>query len=76
MIARQVPKTVLKLRRLERAVSCGDFETLALEADARVARAHCLPRRKLDGDPERERAGHVSVIMLPRAKTSRKTCQG
>src|SRR5262249_39493368 len=38
VIAQQIPKTVLKLRRLERAVSCADFETLTLEADARVAR--------------------------------------
>src|SRR5439155_23487639 len=52
LIAQQLPRTVLKLRRLERAVSCSDFEILALEADARVARARCLPRRKLDGDPE------------------------
>ena len=36
VIAQQIPKTVLKLRRLERAVSCADFETLTLEADARV----------------------------------------
>src|SRR5215475_2973554 len=32
LIAQQLPKTVLKLRRLERAVSASDFETLALEA--------------------------------------------
>src|SRR6266536_1598377 len=33
LIATQLPKTMLKLRRLERAVSCNDFETMALEAD-------------------------------------------
>ena len=68
LIAQQLPKTVLKLRRLERAVSCSDFETLALEADPRVERAHCLPRRDMDVDPEQEKPGHVSVIILPRAE--------
>lgn len=67
LIARQLPETALKLRRVDRAVSCADFEALALEADARVARAQCLPRRNMDLDPEREKAGHVSVIILPRA---------
>jgi hypothetical protein len=71
LIAQQLPKTVLKLRRLERAVSCSDFETLALEANPRVARARCLPRRDIrdiDVDPEQEQPGHVSVIILPRAE--------
>lgn len=65
LIAQQLPETALKLRRLDRAVSCGDFETLTLEADKRVARARCLPRRNMDLDPEREKAGHVSVVILP-----------
>jgi hypothetical protein len=55
LIAQQLPQTALKLRRLDRAVSRGDFEALALEADERVARARCLPRRNMDLDPERER---------------------
>ena len=66
LIAQQLPQTALKLRRLDRAVSRGDFVTLALEADERVARARCLPRRNMDLDPEREKAGHVSVVILPR----------
>lgn len=66
-VAGEVPKTILQLRKLERAVSCADFEALALEADARVARAKCLPRRNMDLDPEREKAGHVSVIIVPRS---------
>jgi hypothetical protein len=72
LTAQQLPKTVLKLRRLERAVSCSDFESLALEADTqlkRVQRVRCLPRCNMDADPERERAGHVSVIILPRSET-------
>ena len=66
LIAQQLPKTVLKLRRLERAVSCSDFGSLAREADTWVQRVHCIPRCNMDVDPERERAGHVSVIILPR----------
>src|SRR5438093_869755 len=72
LIAQQLPKTVLKLRRLERAVSASDFETLALEADTqlkRVQRARCPPRRNMDVDPEQEKPGHVSVIILPRSET-------
>lgn len=67
LIAQQLPKTVLKLRRLERTVSCGDFETLALEADTRVARARCLPRRNLERELDQETPGHVTVIILPRS---------
>jgi hypothetical protein len=70
-LAQLIAQTVLKLRRLERAVSCSDFESLALEADTqlkRVQRVRCLPRRNMDADPERERAGHVSVIILPQSE--------
>jgi predicted phage baseplate assembly protein len=65
--AQEVPKTILQLRKLERAVSCADFEALALEPDARAARARCLPRHNMVLDPERERAGHVSVVILPKS---------
>ena len=64
-IVQAVPETILRLRKLERAVSRDDFELLALEADVRVARARCLPRLNIDVDMERERAGHVSLIILP-----------
>ena len=69
LVAQQLPRTVLKLRRLERAVTCSDFETLALAADPRVARTRCLPRTNMAADPEQEKAGHVSVIVLPRSQT-------
>jgi hypothetical protein len=69
LIAQQLPKTVLKLRRLERTVSCSDFETLALEADTRVARTRCLPRRNLERELDQETPSHVSVIILPRSST-------
>ena len=67
-IAQVVPETILQLRKLERAVVTEDFEILALEADPRVARARCLPRLNMDIDPERERAGHVSMIILSRSR--------
>ena len=43
-IAAEAPRTILQLRKLDRAVSSTDFEALTLEADARVARVKCLPR--------------------------------
>ena len=64
LMTQQLPKTILKLRRLERAVTNNDFETLAIAADSRVARARCLPRVNMKGDPEQEKPGHVSVIVL------------
>jgi hypothetical protein len=64
-IMEQIPQTVRNLRRLERAVTSRDFETLALEASPDVARARCLPRRNLEDDKEIEVEGHVSVIVAP-----------
>jgi baseplate J-like protein len=69
LIAQQLPKTILKLRRLERAVSCSDFESLGLEADTRVQRVRCVPRCNIEVDPEQEKPGHVSIIILPRSET-------
>lgn len=66
-IAAQVPATILALRTRERAVSMEDFEILARAADARVARARAVPRVNMEVDPDQERAGHVSVILLPRS---------
>jgi hypothetical protein len=66
-IAAQVPVTILALRKRDRAVSMEDFELLAREADSRVARARALPRLNMNIDPEQERAGHVSVIVVPRS---------
>jgi hypothetical protein len=68
-IAEQIPATINRMRRLERAVSVEDFETLALRADERVARALCLPRLNMDVDLERERPGHVSAIVLPKPES-------
>jgi hypothetical protein len=63
-VAEAVRHTVLELRKPGRAVTADDFERLALAADPRVARAHCLPRTR------NERANvmpaDVSVVILPK----------
>src|SRR5262245_2247630 len=66
-IAAEAPRTILQLRKLDRAVSSADFEVLTLEADARVARVKCLPRLDFERNPDREKAGHVTVTILPKA---------
>lgn len=59
-------ETISRLRKTERAVSREDFEFLAQEADERVARAYCLPRRDLRMNFDTERAGHVGLIVIPK----------
>lgn len=65
-LAKDLQKTISNLRKTERAVSCEDFEILAKEADDRVARAYCLPRRDLRMNFDTERAGHVGLIVIPK----------
>lgn len=74
-LAKDIEQTILKLRQRERAVSCPDFEELALRAGLeaspplqRVARVRCVPRRNLFIDSYTERAGHISVIIVPKEK--------
>jgi hypothetical protein len=55
--------SVLKLHRRERAVTCHDFEILALEADPLVARARCVAGFNLEID-ETPYAGHISVVLV------------
>lgn len=66
----EIRETVLKLRQSERAVTCKDFENLALAADSKIARTRCLPRRNLVSEnplkPEK-RPGHISVVIVPYA---------
>lgn len=70
-LAQQIRGAVLELREENRAVTCADFERLAREADAEVARARCLPRRNLDTEneaaPSTDKPGHVSVVIVPRS---------
>jgi hypothetical protein len=69
-VAEGVRDTIVRLREPARAVTADDFERLALAADPRVARAHCVPRRDLErrSRDERllvERPADVSVVILP-----------
>ena len=61
--------TVLGLRQRSRAVTAEDYEVLARAAAPGVARARCVPKRKLDGPDEADRKipreGFVSVIVVP-----------
>jgi hypothetical protein len=66
--------TLAGLRRCQRAVTANDFESLAMavneqpELKEKVARAHCLPRRNLEGGAkgvQLDTPGHVSVVILP-----------
>lgn len=67
----EVGRTVLELRRADRAVTPADYESLASAADplGQVARAHCIPERNLelaDDAARRQPApGHVSVVIVP-----------
>jgi hypothetical protein len=60
---------IINLRKVNRAVSCKDFEQLAIDANKKVARAHCLPRRNLESPTPHavdvEQPGHVSVVIVP-----------
>jgi hypothetical protein len=66
-----IRESVLALRQGYRAVTCEDYEALALEASADVARAQCVARRYLDAGTEVDRVklqpGHISVIIVPRS---------
>jgi hypothetical protein len=65
-ITQDIQATVQLLRARDRLVSSADCEALALDADSRVARARCLPRRNLEMDAESEQPGHVSLVVVPR----------
>jgi Baseplate J-like protein len=78
-LAEETRETVLRLRQCDRAVTCADFENLALAANSilapdqqQVARAHCIPKRNLLDDPTgaEQAAGHVSIAIVPAAPSS------
>ena len=60
----EVRLAVTELRKRYRAINCKDFEWLAAQADNRVARTYCVPRKDLNRD-DSERAGHISLIIVP-----------
>jgi hypothetical protein len=68
LLAEQVRATVAQLRRPYRAVTCSDYERLALDtpsAIANVARAHCVPRRHLEASVDDDRPGHLTLLVVP-----------
>lgn len=58
-------ETIRSVRKVDRAVSCNDYERLAKEADKRIARVFCLPKLDLRRSFEREAPGHVGLIVVP-----------
>lgn len=73
-LAEEMRETVLAIRQTNRAVTCEDFEKLALAADARIARARCVPRCNLESETfhlsSSTKSGHVSVIIVPKSEES------
>ena len=57
--------TIRNVRKVDRAVSCNDYERLAKEADGRIARVMCLPKRDLRRSFERDAPGYVGMIVVP-----------
>jgi hypothetical protein len=66
-VAQQAREAVAEIRRITRAVTCDDFEKLALECvHPRLARAHCLAGYNLTTRMDNHRrAGHVSIVVVP-----------
>ncbi|MEC4811808.1 MAG: baseplate J/gp47 family protein [Scytonema sp. PMC 1069.18] len=66
-----IRQSVLQLRQRQRAITCDDFEELALAAHPDVARTHCVPRRDLtlldSSERYADRPEHISVIVVPKA---------
>ncbi len=63
-----VRRSVLDLRRRDRAVTAEDYEALVLRFDRGVRRVRCIPGRDLAAtDPQQRRAtapAHVSVVVV------------
>ncbi|NTU80839.1 MAG: baseplate protein J [Chloroflexales bacterium] len=81
-LADAIRTTVLGLRERYRAVTAEDFEHLALGAwaqsgpaatlgaEARLARARCIPGVRPVGDNLEEREGHLALVIVPVASGS------
>jgi Baseplate J-like protein len=62
----EVRTVVLQLRQQDRAITCEDFERLALSAAPQVERAYCVPLRDLtSATPYAKADAHVSVVIYP-----------
>jgi Baseplate J-like protein len=68
-LGEDIRTSVVALRQPSRAVTCEDYEALAEEASAEVARVRCVPQRYLDAGTEAERTtprpGHISIVIVP-----------
>jgi hypothetical protein len=64
-----IHQTIRDLRTPYRAVTCEDFEYLAISQwpeKNQIRRAHCIPQRNLEAhDPTAEAPGHVSLVVVP-----------
>lgn len=67
-----IRETVLGLRERYRAVSCEDFEQLALawkSSEGQVKRSRCIPERNLEQTKSTARKdkapGHISLVVVP-----------
>lgn len=64
----QIAIAIIELRTEERAISNGDFETYALQADSRVTRAYCRPLKNYEspvaGGIYVNIPAHVSLVIV------------
>ncbi len=61
----EIRDTVLEIRQSYRAITCEDFEHLAIKADLTVARARCVPRQNWESEnPLFDSPGHISVVII------------
>jgi len=77
-LATDIRSTLAGLRHCHRAVTAHDFESLAMAVNdqpdfkEKVARAHCLPRRNLEGGGAAaglDTPGHVTVLIMPTTRS-------
>jgi hypothetical protein len=73
-----IRETVLGLRERYRAVSCEDFEQLALawkSPEGQVKRSRCIPERNLEQTESTARKdkapGHISLVVVPKTSTDK-----
>ncbi|NER38962.1 MAG: baseplate protein J [Oscillatoria sp. SIO1A7] len=67
-----IRQTVLELRKRYRAVTCADYEFLAVEewnksqtnSSKKVDRARCIPYRNLERQGSKHAPGHISVAII------------
>lgn len=72
----EIRDTVLEIRQPYRAITCEDFERLAIKADLRVARARCVPRQNLESEnPLSDNPGHISVVIFSKNEESNFTSE-